>query len=172
MFRWLSGTRPGNPRSWSTFGVAAVAALVTIGVLLVVVSHHDAQLPTAEDCPTPSLVDKALGTHVSAPTDVSESDLLGCFYPQGSDHQAVSVSFAVLTPSDRPCRTRRAVVVSGHKGCDASGTAGTSRTGSSLVVATGELQDQFSSDLRRVSLARLEGLAAKVLAAPPPPVHG
>jgi len=140
--------------------------------LLVVVSHRDSQLPTAKDCPPSSLVNRSLGTHVSAPTAVSESDLLGCFYQQGSDDQAVFVSFAARTPSDEPCHGRRAVEVSGDGACDATGSPGTSRSGASLVVEAGELQDQFSSDLRQIPLARLEQLAVRVLAAPPPPVHG
>jgi hypothetical protein len=172
MFDWLSGPRRRQSRSWYGFAAAVVAAMATIGLLLVVVSHRDSQLPKAADCPSSSLVNTVLGTHVSAPTAVSETDLLGCFYPQGSDGDAVSVSFAAAATSPgRPCRRRPAVEVSGHRACDVTGTAGTSRSGASLVVEAGDLQDQFTSDLRQIPLARLEALAVRVLVAPAPPVH-
>ena len=42
----------------------------------------------------------------------------------------------------------------------------------SLLVEVGPAQDQFSSDLHRVTLAALEQLATKVLAVTPPPLVG
>ncbi len=172
MFNWPTGSRPRRNRSWYTFGASVVAAVATIGVLLVVVSHRDSGLPKAGDCPSSSLVNRVLGTKVAAPTAVSESDLLGCFYQEGADEEAVSVSFAVATSSDRPCRRRPAIEVSDDRACDVTGTPGTSRSGASLVVEAGELQDQFTSALPQTRLTRLEALAEKVLAEPAPPVHG
>ncbi len=149
-----------------------LASVATIGVLVIVVAHKDAQLPKVADCPAASIVNTTLGTNVAAPTAVSESDLLGCFYPEGSDGQAVSVSFDIATGSVDPCRTRRRLVVSGHEACDVTGTPGTRRSGASLVVEAGRLQDQFTTDRTTVRLDRLEALAAKVLSAVPPRLHG
>jgi hypothetical protein len=135
--------------------------------LVIIVSHRDAQFPKAKSCPSASVVNGALGTHVNRPTAASESDLLGCFYQQGSDAQAVSVSFASRAGAD-PCRKRPRIDVSGREGCDVTGTRGTSVAGVSLLVETTSLQDQLSSDLPEVSLPRLERLAVKVLAEAPP----
>ena len=55
---------------------------------------RDAEFPTVKNCPSASVVNEVLGTHVARPTAASEADLLGCFYQQGSETQAVSVSFA------------------------------------------------------------------------------
>ena len=167
MFSWLSGGRGRQSRSWYTFGAAVISGILAVGVLLVAVAHRDAHLPSAGNCPTASRVDTALGTHVGAPTAVSEADLLGCFYQEGPDQQAVSVSFATASAVD-PCRKRPRIVVSGHEACTVSGARGANKNGVSFLVETRHTQDQFSSDSHAVSLARLEGLAVKVLAAPPP----
>jgi hypothetical protein len=167
MFNWLSGSRRRQPRSWYTFGGAVLSGALAVGVLLVAVAHRDAQLPTARNCPTASRVDAALGTHVGSPTAVSEADLLGCFYQQGPDQQAVSVSFATASAVD-PCRKRPRIVVSGHEACTVTGFRGMNMNSMSLVVETRDIQDQFSSDLGTMSLRRLEGLAVRVLAEPPP----
>jgi len=157
--------------SWSRFATGAVAGTIAIGVLIVIVAHKDSQFPQASNCPTSSRVNAALGTYVAAPTSASDDDLLGCFYQQGPDTQAVSVSFAVRTLSLDPCRHRPPVVVSRYEACNVNGTSGTSKTGLSLVVETAKLQYQFSTDLRQVTLSHLEDLAVTVLAEPPPPVQ-
>jgi hypothetical protein len=167
LFTWLSGGRGGQGRSWYTFGAAVVSGLLAIGVLLVAVGHRDAHLPSAENCPTAARVNTALGTRVRSPTAVSEADLLGCFYQQGSDQQAVSVSFASLSAVD-PCRRRPRIVVSGHEACRVNASRGMNKNGISLLVETKELQDQFTSNSPSLSLTRLEGLAVTVLATPPP----
>ncbi|HXQ61562.1 MAG TPA: hypothetical protein VN796_04460 [Acidimicrobiales bacterium] len=164
------GRRPR--RSWSGFGLIVGAAVATIALLVVVIWHRDAQLPKAGDCPGARVVNAALGTDVSSPTAVGESDLLGCFYPEGTDQQAVSVSFATRRPGDDPCRRRRRLVVSGDEACDVTGTPGTRRSGGSVVVETGDLQDQFSTDLDTVPFDRLEDLAARIVDEVPPPVRG
>lgn len=171
MFNWLSGGGRHQPRSWYTFGAAMLSGALAVGVLLVAVSHRDAHNPTARDCPTASRVNLALGTHVGSPTSVSESDLLGCFYQQGSDGQAVSVSFATA-PAVDPCRKRLRIEISGHEACTLTGK-GVGRASSdneSLLVETRDLQEQFSSDLRGVSLTQMEKLAVRVMAAAPPPL--
>jgi len=167
MLNWLSGGRRGQLRSWYTFGAAVISGALAIGVLLVAVSHRDAGFPTARNCPSTSRVNMALGTHVRSPTSVSESDLLGCFYQQGSDQQAVSVSFATPSVLD-PCRKHLRMEVSGHEACTLTGTRAASKGAISLLVETRNRQDQFSSDLLGVSLVRMEGLAARILAAAPP----
>jgi hypothetical protein len=156
---------------WSGFGLIVLSSVVTIGLLVIVVLHRDAQLPKATSCPGAPLVNGTLETHVAAPSAVSESDLLGCFYREGSDGRAVSVSFGARRRSDDPCRTRRRFTVSGDGACDVTGSPGTETSGASLVVEARGLQDQFSTDLGSVSLDRLEKLAARVLAENPPPVH-
>ncbi len=102
---------------------------------------------------------------------MSEEDLLGCFYPQGSDDQAVSVSFAVPVPADHPCRKRPVLPVAGAVACNETGTAGTSKTGTSLLIEAHHLQYQFTTNLRQVTLDRMEILAVRVLSDRPPPVH-
>jgi hypothetical protein len=155
--------------SWPGFAIIVVSAVLTIGVLLVIVSHVDAHFPKVTSCPSAGIVNGVLGTHVTDPTAVSESDVLGCFYRQGSDAQAVSVSYATATPSKAgPCRRRPRIDVSGHDACNVTGTAGTSTSGASLVVEAGGVQEQFTTDLRRISLVGLEALAVKVLARRPP----
>jgi hypothetical protein len=157
--------------SWSGFAIIVVSAVVTIGVLLVIVSHVDAHFPKVTNCPTAGVVNAALGTHVTDPSAVSESDLLGCSYRQGSDAQAVSVSYAAAAPSKAgPCRRRPRIDVSGHSACDVTGTAGTSSAGASLIVEVRGVQEQFTTDIGRVSLVSLETLAVKVLAQRPPPL--
>jgi len=172
MFSWLPRRTRQQRWSWSGFGVVVIASVATIGLLVIVVVHKDAGLPKATDCPADSILNRILGTDVAAPTAVSQSDLLGCFYPEGSDGQAVSVSFAVVTASIDPCRTRHRLVVSGHEACDVTGTAGTRRSGASLVVEVGTLQEQFSTDKKTVPFDRLEALAAKIAVGVPPPLHG
>ncbi len=167
LFTWLSGGRRGQGRSWYTFGAAVISGALGIGVLLVAVGHRDAHLPSAGNCPTAARVNTALGSHVESPTAVSEVDLLGCFYQQGSDQQAVTVSFAAVSGVD-PCRKHPRIVVSGHEACTVSGSRGAHKNAVSLLVETRKLQDQFSSDSHSISLTRLEGLAGMVLAAPPP----
>jgi hypothetical protein len=160
-------------RQWPWYSTALVlfSGLATIGLLIVVVEHRDSHLPKSRNCPTVATVNRALGTRVAAPSVVSESDLLGCFYPQGADPQAVSVSFAIPDVLDGdPCKHRPMILISRHEACNASGSRGTSRTGRSLLVEE-RLQYQFSSDLFQVSLAQLERLAAVVLAMAPPPVQ-
>ncbi len=171
MFSWLPRRTRQQRWSWSHFGVVVIASVATIGLLVVVVVHKDAGLPKATDCPADSVVNRVLGTDVTAPSAVSQSDLLGCFYPMGSDGQAVSVSFAVVTSAD-PCRTRHRLLVSGHEACAVTGTAGTARSGASLVVDVGTLQDQFSTDRTSIPLDRLEALAAKIVDGAPPVLHG
>ena len=167
MLTWRPGSRQRPTRSWSRFGAAVVSGVALIGLLVVIVSHRDDQFPTVKSCPSASVLNGVLGTHVARPTAASEADLLGCFYQQGSDTQAVSVSFASRAGAD-PCRKRPRIDVSGQEGCDVSGTRGTSAGGVSLLVETRSDQDQFSSSLRAVPLAGLERLAVKVLAETPP----
>jgi hypothetical protein len=167
MLNWWPG-RPTRPtRSWSRFGAAAVSGVALIVVLVVIVSHRDDQFPTVKSCPSASVVNESLGTHVARPTTASQADLLGCFYPQGSNPQAVSVSFAAAGGVD-PCRKRPRIEVTGHEGCDVSGTRGTSAGGASLLVETRSAQEQFSSSLGGVRLVGLERLAMEVLAEAPP----
>jgi len=157
--------------SRSGFAIIVVSAVVTIGILLVIVSHVDSHFPKVTSCPSARVVNAALGTHVTEPSAVSESDLLGCFYRQGSDAQAVSVSYATAASSKPgPCRRRPRIDVSGHDACDVTGTAGTSPSGASLVVEAGSVQEQFTTELHRVSLVGLEALAVKVLSRRPPPL--
>ena len=162
--------RPRLLPRWPWYGTAIVVAtgIATIAVLVVVVEHKQSQFPQAGDCPRAATVNRFLGTHVTAPSAVSEADLLGCFYRQGHDEQAVSVSFALAVRRHDPCHTRPPVHVSGDVGCDATGVPGTARTGASLVVDAHGVQYQFSSDQRGVPLARLEVLAKTALASPPP----
>jgi hypothetical protein len=167
MFRWLSGGRRGQPRSWYTFGAAVLSGALAVGILLVAVSHRDGSFPTTRDCPSASRINTALGTRVRSPSSVSESDLLGCFYPQGSDQQAVSVSFATAPVID-PCRKHVRITVSGHEACTLTASRAANRAAISLLVESGNRQDQFSSDLQAVSLTRMEGLAERVLATTPP----
>jgi hypothetical protein len=169
MLTWRPGSRQRQARSWSRFGATAFSGVALIVLLVIIVSHRDAQFPTAKNCPSASVVNEVLGTHVARPTAASEADLLGCFYPQGSDTQAVSVSFAAAAEVGAdPCRKRPRIDVSGRSGCDVSGTRGTTAGGASLLVETRSAQDQFSSALRDVPLAGLERLAVKVLAETPP----
>lgn len=167
MLNWRPGGRPRPGRSWSRFGASAVSGVALIAVLVIIVGHRDAHFPTVKSCPSASVVNEALGTRVVRPTAASEADLLGCFYDQGSDIQAVSISFAATAGVD-PCRKRPRIDVAGHQGCDVSGTRGTSAAGASLLVETKSVQDQFSSSLRDVPLTALERLAQKVLAENPP----
>jgi hypothetical protein len=161
-----------QPRPWYVTVIGVFSALATIGLLVVVVEHREAQLPRSSDCPPAATVNRELGTAVASASAVSENDLLGCFYAQGSDGQAVSVTFAIPGVGDRdPCRGRRQLRVSGHQGCDVSGTRGTSRTGRSLLVEVHLLQYQFSSDRKAVTLSQLEDLASRTLALAPPPVE-
>lgn len=53
MFNRMAGPRRRQSWSWYGFAATVVAAVATIGLLLVVVSHRDSQLPTAKDCPRP-----------------------------------------------------------------------------------------------------------------------
>jgi hypothetical protein len=147
------------------------SGIVTVGLLLVVVDHRDAQFAGAGDCPAVTTVNQVLLTHVSRPSAVSEEDLLGCFYPQGSDAQAVSVSFAVPNHSSDPCKGRPPIRVAGAVACIETGTAGTSRTGASLMIEAHNLQYQFTSNLRQVSLDRLKILGMRALTDRPPPVE-
>jgi hypothetical protein len=166
------GRRPQSRRlSWTRFATGAVAAVVTIGILVLVVSHKDSQFPKAQSCPSASRINTALGTRVAAPTAASDDALIGCFYRQGADGQAVSVSFSVRALFHDPCRTRVHIEVAGSEACRVTGISGTGTSGPSLVVEKGKLQYQFSSDLGRISVSRLEGLAVTVLSLPPPPVQ-
>src|ERR1700722_1560042 len=167
MLNWWPGRETRPARSWSRFAAAAVSGVALIVVLVVIVSHRDEQFPTVKSCPSASVVNGSLGTHVSRPTAASEADLLGCFYPQGTTPQAVSVTFAADGGVD-PCRKRPRIEVTGHEGCDVSGTRGTPAGGASLLVETRRAQEQFSSSLREVPLAGLERLAMKVVAEAPP----
>jgi hypothetical protein len=152
--------------TWSTFGLSVASLVLAIGVLLLVVGRQDGRRPKATECPSAAVVTRALGTRVGAPSAVSEDDLLGCFYQQGTNQQAVSVSFATPTLlAAGPCQRRPTILVSGARACDLAGTAGTS---ASLAVDAGHDEDQFSTDLPQVSFGRLEALAVKVLAARPP----
>ena len=148
-----------------------VSGIATIGLLLIVVEHKESQFAGAADCPSVQTINRSLGTDVTRPSAVSEEDLLGCFYPQGSDDQAVSVSFAVPTRADDPCRGRPSLRVAGDVACNETGTAGTSRTGASLLIDAHHLQYQFTTNLRHVTLARLTTLAVRVLSDRPPPVQ-
>ena len=160
-------------RPWYVNALGVALAMATIGVLVLVVEHREAQLPQSRDCPPMAMLNRALGTRVGPASAVSENDLLGCFYAQGSDTQAVTVSFAIAGGRDRdPCRDRARITVSGHRACDVSGTRGTSRSGRSLLVEVHLLQYQFSSDLRAVTESRLETLASRTLTLAPPPVKG
>jgi len=159
-------------RPWYVTALGVLSAMATIVVLVLVVEHREAQLPQSHDCPPTAIVNRALGTRVGPASAVSENDLLGCFYAQGSDGQAVSVSFAIAGERDRdPCRDRPQMTVSGHRACDVSGTRGTSRSGRSLLVEVNLLQYQFSSDLRAVTVSQLENLASRTLDLAPPPVE-
>jgi hypothetical protein len=156
---------------WRRTVLMAVSGIATIGLLLIVVEHKESQFAGAGDCPLATTVNHALLTNVTRPSAVSEEDLLGCFYAQGSDDQAVSVSFAVPSGSNDPCRGRPSVQVAGDVACNETGTAGTNRTGTSLLIDARHLQYQFTSNLRQVTLDRLKILGVTVLSAPPPPVQ-
>jgi hypothetical protein len=162
--------RPRLMPQWPWYGTAVVtvSGIALIAVLVAVVEHKESHFAGADDCPRAAVVNRALATHVGAPTAVSATDLLGCFYAQGSDQQTVSVSFLVRVHVADPCQKRPPIHVSGVPGCDVSGTKGTSRTGESLLVEANKLQYQFSSNLRQVSLIQLESLAGQALDAPPP----
>jgi hypothetical protein len=163
--------RRGQRRPWYQTTIAVLSAVATVALLTVVVEHRLAGLPKTSDCPAVAIVNRALGTRVATASSVSENDLLGCFYAQGSDAQAVTVSFAVPGALARdPCRHRRPITVSRHKACDVTGSRGTGGAGRSLLVEA-SLQDQFSSHLRPVGMAQLEALASRVLAMAPPPVR-
>jgi len=156
---------------WRATAIVVCSGMATMGVLVVVVKHRQAQLPRSGDCPSATAVNGAIGTRVAPASAVSENDLLGCFYAQGTDSQAVSVSFAIPAPlAFDPCRKRRLIMVSGDRACDVTGSRGTSRTGRSLLVEA-DLQYQFSSDLGQVTLEQLERLAVETLAMPAPPVE-
>jgi hypothetical protein len=170
VFSGWPGRRRDQPRARIGFLTVIVAAVTTIGLLVVLVVHKDSQWPTVKDCPPATLVNAALGTRVMSPSAVSESDLLGCFYHQGAHAQAVAVSFAVPSSADHPCHRRPRLEVSGDGACDVTGTLGTSASGASLIVEAGTLQDQFSTGLPDIPVSRLERLAGKVLAGPPPPL--
>jgi hypothetical protein len=167
----LPGRRRQRSRSWSTFGITVLATVIAIALLVVAITHKQSQLPQAKDCPSPTTVNRSLGTDVVAPSAVSESDLLGCFYPEGSEAQAVSVSFALYVPFDNPCRQGHSFDVSGDEACSVSTPSVTAPGGRSLVVETTKMQDQFSTALRGVGLNRLEALAVVVLSSPPPPLR-
>ncbi len=156
---------------WHRTVLVAISGIATIGLLVIVVEHKEAQFAGVGDCPAVTTINRALLTHVTAPSAVSEQDLLGCFYRQGSDDQAVSVSFAVPTLSDHPCKGRPSVHVSADVGCIETGTPGTSKTGQSLLIEANRLQYQFTTNLRQVSLAQLKALAARTVSVPPPPVE-
>jgi hypothetical protein len=150
-------------------GLGATAVL--IGLLLVLLAHKDSEFPQARSCPTVTRVNNILKTHVSSPSATSESDLLGCFYPESSNSQAVSVSFALPTTLDDPCAKNLRFELAGHEACNVTGTAAAGSSGLSLVVESDKVQAQFSTDLPAVSLDRLEALAVKVLAGRLPPLH-
>lgn len=171
MFNGESGRRRSGRRPWYSSPVVVFSALATIGLLVLAVEHREADLPKSGDCPAAATVNRTLVTRVARPSAVSEKDLLGCFYAQGSDSQAVSVSFAADSGDAHPCRHRRPIVISGVSGCDVTGSRGTSVTGSSLLLVDRGLQDQFSTDLRAVTLAQLEDLASQVVTMRPPPVE-
>jgi hypothetical protein len=158
-------------RSWSRFGIVVLVTVIVIALLIAALSHKQSQFPQAKDCPSPTTVNGSLGTDVVAPSAVSESDLLGCFYSEGSESQAVSVSFALYTPVDNPCRKGHSFDVSGDEACSVSAPSGSPPGGRSLVVETTKMQDQFSTAVRGVDLNRLETLAVAVLASPPPPLR-
>jgi hypothetical protein len=157
--------------TWSRFAAGSVAGAIAIAVLIVAVSHKDSLVASSADCPTAPHVNAALGSHVVPPTAASDQDLLGCFYRQGGDDQAVSVSVAVTAVLGNPCAHRLAIKVAGHRGCTITGSSGAAGARLSLVVITERLQYQFSTRLPQITLSGLEDLAAKVLAAPPPPFH-
>jgi hypothetical protein len=156
---------------WQRTVLGVVAGIITIAVMLIVVEHKESQFAGAADCPSVTTINAALRTNVTRPSAVSEQDLLGCFYPQGSDDQAVSVSFAVPTRSSHPCTGRPALRLAGDVACNETGTAGTSRAGTSVLVEAHHLQFQFTTTLRQVTLGRLEILGARVLSDRPPPVR-
>ena len=146
--------------------------LAVLGVLVVASLREQATLPDARDCPPAELVTAAVGAAVAAPTAVGRQDLLGCYYARGESADAVSVVAAVPGPkaaSHDPCRSRPSVAGLGRRACAMSGTPGA--PGPSLLVETGTVQYQFSSALAAVSLARLQVLAARVLAGHPLPVR-
>jgi hypothetical protein len=166
----LPGRQRPRSRSWTTFGLTILVTVIAIALLVVALTHKQSQLPQAKDCPSSTTVNRSLDTDVVAPSAVSESDLLGCFYPEGSQSQAVSVSFALYTPFDNPCRKGHSFDVSGDEACSVSAPSGVPPGGPSLVVETTRIQDQFSTALRGVGLNRLEALAVAVLSTPPPPL--
>jgi hypothetical protein len=175
-WRTMVNERPrsgGRPRA-TRYGFAATVAgaVVLVAVLVVAVSHKQAQFPTGRYCPSSGVVNKSLGTDVSPSTAVAESDLLGCFYREGSDTQAVAVTFAASAPGQKdPCRRRERFRLAGKEACNVTGARGTSRSGGSLLVEEMGLEEQFSTDQRSIAYGRLEALAVTVLRAPPPPVH-
>jgi hypothetical protein len=148
-----------------------VSGIATIGLLLLVVEHKESQFADAANCPSVTTINRALLTKVARPSAVSEQDLLGCFYPQGSDDQAVSVSFAVPARSHDPCAGRPSLQVGGDVACNETGTAGTSKAGTSLLIEARHLQYQFTTNLHQVTLDRLKVLGARVLSGRPPPVQ-
>jgi hypothetical protein len=156
---------------WRRTVLMLVSGVATIGLLLIAVEHKDSQFAGTADCPAVTTINRALLTNVTRPSAVSEEDLLGCFYPQGSDDQAVSVSFAVPARSHDPCQRRPALRVAGEVACNETGTAGTSRTGTSLLIEAHHLQYQFTTNLRQVTLARMKILGVRILADRPPPVQ-
>src|ERR1700722_8335641 len=91
---------------WQRTVIVLVFTIASIGLLLIAVEHKESQFAGTADCPSVATINGVLLTTVTGPSAVSEEDLLGCFYPQGSDDQAVSVSFAVPTRSSDPCQKR------------------------------------------------------------------
>jgi hypothetical protein len=165
------GGRRDRRWTWSRFATGSVAGAIAIAVLIVAVSHKDSLVASAADCPTAAHVNAALGSHVVPPTAASDEDLLGCFYREGANDQAVSISVAVTAFFGNPCVHRPAIEVAGHGGCNLSGSAGAAGARLSLVVISNRLQYQFSTRLPPITLSGLEDLAAEVLAGPPPPFH-
>jgi hypothetical protein len=156
---------------WQRTVIVLVFTIASIGLLLIAVEHKESQFAGTADCPSVATINGVLLTTVTGPSAVSEEDLLGCFYPQGSDDQAVSVSFAVPTRSSDPCQKRPALQVAGDVACNETGSAGTSTTGLSLLIEAHHLQYQFTTNLRQVTLDRLERLGVRILSHPPPPIQ-
>ena len=150
-----------------------VAAVVLLAIGLVI---RDARLPSAGNCPSAAFVGAAVDTTVGAPSAGSASDLLACSYPADGTPAALSIDASEDPTGPRggsPCRSRPAIATLGRGACDVSGTSGTGPVGHSVLVQPASkpgLEIQFTSHTARISLAQLETLAERTLAAHPLPI--
>jgi len=149
--------------------------VLTIAVLVVGVAVRDARMPTTRDCPSADFVRAALAVPVGPPSSTSETNFLACTYPaRGARVLSIDASSIPKSGSSTtPCRSRPTIPALGRGACDMSGTSGTSPEGGSVLVqpaSTPGLQIQFTSYTARITLAKLEALAAKTLKTHPLPI--